>query len=84
MLAVKRNGQISASVIAEIIPDAAYVTSSGSTGRDDDNYHIIFDVTEDMIYGLEEPATVYLWHAKVSPGANLQMDYYPPSWTPSK
>lgn len=84
VLAVKRNGQISASVIAEIIPDAAYVTSSGSTGRDDDNYYIIFDVTEDMIYGLEEPATVYLWHAKVSPGANLQMDYYPPSWTPSK
>lgn len=83
VLAVTRNGVTNATKIYEHTPDPAYIKSSSSTGRDDDNFYEIFEVDEDMLYGLTEPATIYFWHDKAL-NDGLQLDYFPPSWTPSK
>ena len=50
--------------------------------KSDSKYWISVDVTEDMLYGIEEPATIYLWHELDNDNnTGIQLDYYPPTWT---
>ena len=79
VLAVSKSGEISASKILETTPT---VVSKNSSDQNDDAYCIIFTVTEEMLYGMDAPATLYLYHeANNSGNIGLQLDYYAPKWT---
>ena len=60
-----------------------YVAKSASS-KTDPNYWITVEVTEDMLYGIEEPATLYVWHEMDNTNnSGIQLHYYPPTWTPA-
>ena len=45
---------------------------------------ITVTITPEMLCGITSSATLYLWHELDNTASNnLQLDYYPPRWTPS-
>lgn len=46
-------------------------------------FNVNFEVTKDMLFGMEGPATIYIWHAVLTGATAYQFNYYAPSWTPS-
>ena len=84
VLVTKKNGVTTARKIFEETKSAEDMSTSGKE-QSDKRYRIIFDVTEDMLEGIEEAATVYFWH-KADNASNIghMVSYFPPKWTPAK
>lgn len=80
-LSVSKNGAITASKILDVTPT---IVSKNTSDKDNDDYCIIFEVTKEMLYGMDGAATIYFWHeAANASNTGLQLDYYAPRWTSS-
>ena len=81
VLSGTKSGVFAASTIYSVTPTEDHVSKS-SADKDDDKYCVIVEVTKEMLYGMDGPATIYLWHnANNATNAGIQFDYYPPKWT---
>lgn len=81
VLAVTKNGTLTATKILDYTPNTV---SKNSSDQDNDDYCIIFEVTKEMLYGMDGAATIYFWHEMANSGnIGLQLDYYAPRWTSS-
>lgn len=79
VLETKKNGAKRCELLYDKRPDNVATKLSD---YNDAQYWINVDVTEKMLYGIEEPATIYVWHELDNTGNNdLKLDYYPPVWT---
>ena len=83
----KKNGVTEASILQSITPEE-YTDGCESVNRTDSNvysdayakYWISFTITKDVLEGIEEAATVYLFHR--NPAVNtLNVHYWPLEWT---
>lgn len=80
-LAVSKNGTVTASKILEYTPADV---SKNADDKTNDEKCIIFEVTKEMLYGMDGAATIYFWHEMANTGnIGLQLDYYAPRWTSS-
>ncbi len=84
VLVTKKNGAVTATKIFEETKSEDDMSTVSKEPKDA-RYFIRFDVTEDMLAGIDEAATIYLWHAANNPDNTGHMvSYFPPRWTVAK
>ena len=84
ILVTTKNGVPSATKIFEETKSAEDM-STNSKEQSDPRYRITFDVTAEMLSGMDEAATIYLWHAANNPeNIGHMVSYFPPKWTSAK
>ena len=83
VLVTKKGGVESATQIFEETKPAENMSTSGRE-QADKKYRIEFEVTSEMLSGIDEAATVYFWHAADNPdNIGHMVSYFPPKWTPA-
>lgn len=82
VLVTTKNGVTTATRIFEETKPEQYMSTDVKEKRVDDKCRIIFDVTEEMLAGIDEAATIHLWHAADN-AENIghMVSYFPPKWT---
>ena len=83
VLVTKKGGVENATQIYEETKLSESMSTSVKEPKDK-KYRIEFDVTADMLEGIDEAATIYLWHAADN-AENIghMVSYFPPKWTPA-
>ena len=84
VLVTTKGGVTTATQIFEETKSAENMSTSGKE-QSDKKYRVIFDVTEEMLSGIDEAATVYFWHAADN-AENIghMVSYFPPKWTSAR
>ena len=82
VLTIPLSGGVLASTVYNKVP-ADMAPSNSATYWDNDDYWVIVDITEDMLFGMIGPATLYVWHETVSGQSSISLHYVAPRWTPS-
>ena len=84
VLVTMKGGVTTATQIFEETKPAENMSTVGKE-QSDKKYRVIFDVTEEMLSGIDEAATVYFWHAADN-AENIghMVSYFPPKWTSAK
>jgi hypothetical protein len=75
-------GEDSAEIIATYTPEAAELTLDRDYSLIAD-HHLEFEVTKEMLLGIDEPATLYFWGAHKLGTMNVQLHHFPIKWTPT-
>ena len=84
ILVTTKGGVTAATNIFEETKDPDNMSTSGRE-QADKRYRIIFDVTEEMLSGIDEAATIYFWHqADNEENIGHMISYFPPKWTAAK
>lgn len=85
VLVTTKNGVTTATRIFEETKPEEYMSTDVREKRVDDKCRITFDVTPEMLSGLDGAATVCLWHAADNAENRGHMvSYFPPRWTSAK
>ena len=81
-LETKKNGAKKCEMIHDARPENIATKASE---KSDAKYWVSVDILEDMLYGIEEPATIYIWHELdvTDTSKKPKWDYYPPTWIPA-
>ena len=83
VLVTTKGGVTSATQIFEETKSAENMSTSGRE-QSDPRFRITFKVTEEMLKGIDEAATIYFWHAADNADhIGHMISYFPPKWTPS-
>lgn len=84
VLATTKGGVTTAKTIYSVTPEASQIsTSSSKANQSNDELCVVFEITEDMLKGIDGPATIYLWHRKDNDKGGLMLAYFSPRWTPA-
>lgn len=85
----KVNGETTAEILYSIVPDPENIANSNDTANRSDaniksegwqHYWVSFTVTKEDLLGIDEAATLYLYH--MNPKVNtLSINYWPLEWT---
>ena len=83
VLVTTKSGVTTATKIFEETKDPENMSTVGKE-QTNAKLRIIFDVTEEMLSGIDEAATVYFWHqADNAENIGHMISYFPPKWTPA-
>lgn len=83
VLVTTKSGVTTATTIFEETKDPENMSTVGKE-QTNAKLRIIFDVTEEMLSGIDEAATVYFWHqADNAENIGHMISYFPPKWTPA-
>ena len=84
VLVTTKNGVTTARQIFDETKSADDMCTSGKE-QTDPRYLVRFQVTEEMLSGIDEAATVYFWHKADNEGnIGHMVSYFPPKWTPAQ
>lgn len=62
---------------------APAVRSQSAGDKDKSECRVVVSVPEDVLSGIDEAATVYVFHKKDANNSQCNLDYYPFTWTPA-
>lgn len=83
VLVTTKNGVTTATKIFEQTKGVEDMSTSGKE-QTDPRFLVQFQVTEDMLSGIDSAATVYFWHKADNEGnIGHMVSYFAPKWTPA-
>lgn len=83
VLVTTKGGVTTANKIFEQTKAPEDMSTSGKE-QSDERFRVKFNVTADMLSGIDEAATIYFWHKADNEGnIGHMISYYPPKWTPA-
>ena len=83
VLVTTKGGVTSAARIFEETKSAENMCTTAKD-QSDPRFRVSFQVTEEMLSGIDAAATVYLWHRADNEGnIGHMISYFPPKWTPA-
>lgn len=82
VLVTTKNGVTTATRIFEETKPEEYMSTDTRESRVDEKCRITFDVTPEMLAGIDGAATVHVWHAADNEtNTGHMVSYFPPRWT---